>query len=239
MKVNIKTAGYAGNKTVIKDAAFSVGPGDLVGLIGPNGAGKSTLLKAIMALLPEVNGQVEFGGANKNHGYYGNYAYIPEQPVLYEELTLWEHLEFAAAVSEIDRDELINRAEELLKLFRLTEVRHNLPASLSKGMQQKVMLIIGFLGRPSLYIVDEPFVGLDPIGFKDFLSLIQGAAAAGAGVLMSTHSLDTAERICTSFVLLNEGTVVAKGNLLEIREQCRLPDGSLQDCFIKLLEKSR
>lgn len=231
VKVNINSGGYPSNKEVLKNIAFSIGPRELVGLIGPNGAGKSTIIKAIMGILPKLNGVVEFGGVNKN------YAYIPEQPVLYEELTLWEHLEFAAAVYKIDRSEFLDNAEKLLKLFKLAHVRHNLPTTFSKGMQQKVMLILGFLLKPTLYIIDEPFIGLDPIGIKDFLLLIQQARDKGAGVLMSTHSLDTAEKICSSFVLINEGTVLAKGNLAEIREQCQLPQSSLFDCFITLLEK--
>ncbi|MEA4900118.1 ABC transporter ATP-binding protein [Desulfitobacterium sp.] len=232
VNVNINTAGYSGNKSVIKNVALSISPGDMVGLIGPNGAGKSTIIKAITGLLPVLDGNVEFGGVCKN------YAYIPEQPVLYEGLTLWEHLEFAAAVYEIDRGIFINRAEELLRLFRLAHVKHNLPTTFSKGMQQKVMLILGFLLKPSLYVIDEPFIGLDPIGIKDFLFIIQQARSEGSGVLLSTHSLDTAEKICTSFVLINEGTVLTKGSLWEIREQSQLPNGSLFDCFIKLLENS-
>lgn len=232
VNVNINTAGYSGNKSVIKNVALSISPGDLVGLIGPNGAGKSTIIKAITGLLPVLDGNVEFGGVCKN------YAYIPEQPVLYEGLTLWEHLEFAAAVYEIDRGIFINRAEELLRLFRLAHVKHNLPTTFSKGMQQKVMLILGFLLKPSLYVIDEPFIGLDPIGIKDFLFIIQQARSEGSGVLLSTHSLDTAEKICTSFVLINDGTVLTKGSLREIREQSQLPNGSLFDCFIKLLENS-
>lgn len=232
VNVNINTAGYSGNKSVIKNVALSISPGDLVGLIGPNGAGKSTIIKAITGLLPVLDGNVEFGGVCKN------YAYIPEQPVLYEGLTLWEHLEFAAAVYEIDRGIFINRAEELLRLFRLVHVKHNLPTTFSKGMQQKVMLILGFLLKPSLYVIDEPFIGLDPIGIKDFLFIIQQARGEGSGVLLSTHSLDTAEKICTSFVLINDGTVLTKGSLCEIREQSQLPNGSLFDCFIKLLENS-
>ena len=232
VKVNIKSAGYTANKPIIKNVALNVGSGELIGLIGPNGAGKSTIIKAIMGLLPEHDSKVEFGGS------YKNYSYIPEQPVLYEGLTLWEHLEFAASVYEIDRLEFLNETEGLLKLFRLTHVRHNMPTTFSKGMQQKVMLILGFLLRPSLYIIDEPFIGLDPIGIKDFLSLIQQAKNQGAGVLMSTHSLDTAEKICTSFVLINDGAILAKGNLQEIREQSHLIDGSLFDCFNELLEKT-
>ena len=232
VKVEIKTAGYSANKAVIKDVALSVGAGELVGLIGPNGAGKSTIIKAIMGLLPVFDGSVEFKDPDSA------YSYIPEQPVLYEGLTLWEHLEFAAAVYELDRPDFLNRTEKLLKLFRLSQVRHNLPTTFSKGMQQKVMLILGFLLNPSLYVIDEPFIGLDPIGIKDLLELIQTARNEGAGVLMSTHSLDTAEKICTSFVLINEGTILAKGNLEEINEQSQLSKASLFACFNALLERS-
>ena len=175
LTVNINHAGYPGNPDVIKNVILSVKPGELVGLIGPNGAGKSTTIKAIMGLLSVMEGKVEFAGENKN------YAYIPEQPVLYEGLTLWEHLELAAAAYEIERNEFVPRAEELLKIFRLTEDKHHLPGTFSKGMQQKVMLILGFLLEPSVYVVDEPFMGLDPKGTKDFLAHLNEARAKGAG----------------------------------------------------------
>lgn len=232
LNVNIRQAGYSGNVDAIKNVALTVKPGELVGLIGPNGAGKSTTLKAIMGLLPVLDGNVEFAGGNKN------YAYIPEQPVLYDGLTLWEHLEFAAAAYKMDRQEFLTKAEDLLRLFRLTEAKHHLPATFSKGMQQKTMLILGFLLNPSVFVVDEPFVGLDPKATKDFLALLSQARAQGAGVLMSTHVLDTAEKICSSFVLIDGGTVVTHGNLAEIREQSHLPAGSLFECFDKLLENS-
>ena len=233
LNVDINHAGYSGNNTdIIKNVALSVKSGELVGLIGPNGAGKSTTIKAIMGLLPVMDGKVKFLGESKN------YAYIPEQPVLYEELTLWEHLELAAAAYKIERKVFVTRADDLLKLFRLTEFKHHLPGTFSKGMQQKVMLIVGFLLEPSVYVVDEPFMGLDPRGTKDFLAHLNQARAKGAGVLMCTHILDTAERICSSFILMNAGTVVARGNLMNIREQCQLPHSSLLDCFDKLLENS-
>ncbi|EHQ91160.1 ABC transporter ATP-binding protein [Desulfosporosinus youngiae] len=230
LKVDIKHAGYSDNRDVIKNVALSVKSGELVGLIGPNGAGKSTTIKAIIGLLPVMDGKVEFAGKRKS------YAYIPEQPVLYEGLTLWEHLELAAAAYEIQRNVFVPRAEELLKLFHLTEVKHHLPGTFSKGMQQKVMLIVAFLLEPWVFVVDEPFMGLDPRGMGDFLAYLNQARAKGAGVLMCTHILDTAERICSSFVLMNAGTVVTRGDLKEIRKQCRLPEGSLGECFEKLLE---
>ncbi|WP_407305603.1 ABC transporter ATP-binding protein [Desulfosporosinus sp. SB140] len=233
LKVTINHAGYSGNTDVIKKVDLSVKSGELIGLIGPNGAGKSTTIKAIMGLLPVMDGKVEFAGEGRN------YSYIPEQPVLYERLTLWEHLELAAAVYEMERNVFLSRAEDLLKLFHLSEVKHHLPGTFSKGMQQKVMLILGFLLEPAVYVVDEPFLGLDPRGTKDFLSHLNQARVKGAGVLMSTHVLDTAEKICDSFVLMNAGTVVAAGNLMEIRKQCQLPEGSLFECFDQLLENSK
>ena len=233
LNVDINHAGYSGNNTdIIKNVALSVKSGELVGLIGPNGAGKSTTIKAIMGLLPVMDGRVKFAGESKN------YAYIPEHPVLYEGLTLWEHLELAAAAYEIERKVFVTRADDLLKLFRLTEVKHHLPGTFSKGMQQMVMLILGFLLEPSVYVVDEPFMGLDHRGTKDFLAHLNQARAKGAGVLMCTHILDIAEKICSSFVLMAAGTVVAQGNLMEIREQCQLPQGCLSDCFDKLLENN-
>jgi ABC-2 type transport system ATP-binding protein len=232
LRVDIKHAGYSSNSDVIKNVALSVKSGELIGLIGPNGAGKSTTIKAIMGLLPAMDGLVKFAGESKN------YSYIPEQPVLFEGLTLWEHLELAATAYEIDRKVFLARADGLLELFRLTEVKHHLPGTFSKGMQQKVMLILGFLLEPSVYVVDEPFVGLDPRGTRDFMAHLKQARAKGAGVLMSTHVLDTAEKICDSFVLMNAGTVVARGNLMEIRTQCQLPESSLFECFDQLLENS-
>lgn len=233
LSVTINHAGYSDKSDVIKKVDLSVKSGELVGLIGPNGAGKSTTIKAIMGLLPVMDGQVKFAGESKN------YSYIPEQPVLYERLTLWEHLELAAAACEIEREVFLARAEGLLKLFHLTEVKHQLPGTFSKGMQQKVMLILGFLFEPAVYVVDEPFLGLDPRGTKDFLAHLNKARAKGAGVLMSTHVLDTAEKICDSFVLMNAGTVVAAGDLDEIRRQSQLPEGSLFECFDHILENSQ
>ncbi|WP_018307285.1 MULTISPECIES: ABC transporter ATP-binding protein [Desulfitobacterium] len=230
VQANITSGGYLKKDLILKDISFEVKPGELVGLIGPNGAGKSTILKAIMGQLPYLEGKVEFENAHTH------YAYIPEQPVLYDNLTLWEHLEFAAAVGKMSQETFVPRVEELLKLFRLHKEKHQLPVTFSKGMQQKVMLILGFLLRPPLYIVDEPFIGLDPHGMRDFLQLVDQVRQDGAGILMSTHSLDTAEKICTSFILIHEGTIISQGNLEDIRRQSRLPEGSLFDCFINLLE---
>lgn len=225
LRVRIEEAGYDDKPAAIRNIAFSVRSGELAGLIGPNGAGKSTTIKAIMGLLREVRGQVELLGEERS------YSFIPEHPVLYEELTLWEHLELAAAAHGLTEEEFRARAETLLVRFRLDAVRHEMTSSFSKGMQQKTMLALGFLVRPNLYILDEPFIGLDPKATKDLLDLLEEERQRGAGILMSTHVLDTAERICDSFVLIDGGEVAAQGTLEEVRRQAGLPGASLFDCF--------
>ncbi|WP_223067037.1 ABC transporter ATP-binding protein [Paenibacillus caui] len=225
LDVNIRQAGYGQDKAQISDIRLSIRPGGLTGLIGPNGAGKSTSIKTIIGVLPFADADITFGGQS------ASYAYVPEQPVFYDTLTLWEHLALAAAVNGLEEPAFEELAAGLLDKFRMTEARHLLPSGFSKGMQQKMMLMIGFLIRPDVYIVDEPFIGLDPRATRDFLALLNEERQRGAGVLMSTHVLDTAERICDDFVLIDRGKMAASGTLEEIRRQSGLPDASLFDCF--------
>lgn len=229
LRVEISQAGYTGLQDAVKDICFSLKEEESIGLIGPNGAGKSTTIKAIAGLLPEVIGKVEILGEQKC-------AYIPDQPVFYDELTLWEHLELAGAVNEMDHAVVLEKGEGLLNTFALQKVKHHFPSSFSKGMQQKVMIILGLLMEPDIYIIDEPFVGLDPRATTQFLHFLQGEKRRGAGVLISTHQLDLAERICDLIILMMEGRIVARGSLLEIREKCKMPGASLFDCFNYLLE---
>jgi ABC-2 type transport system ATP-binding protein len=126
----------------------------------------------------------------------------------------------------------------LLERFDLLERRDHLPTSFSKGMKQKIMIIINMLIDCELYIVDEPFVGLDPLATKEFLDLIEERRAQGAGVLLSTHVLDTAEKICNSFLMVHNGKLVAKGSLNDIRTSCDLPKGTLFDCFYSILKRN-
>ncbi|TCZ77024.1 ABC transporter ATP-binding protein [Paenibacillus albiflavus] len=229
LEVKIEEAGYDQTEAKIRNISFALQSGQLLGLIGPNGAGKSTTIKSILGLLPAVKGEITFANDKPK------FAYIPEHPILYDELTLWEHLRLAASVYEMEEKHATMRAESLLEKFKLTEVKHHLPGSFSKGMQQKVMLIIGFLNQPDVYIVDEPFIGLDPIATKDLLAMLEEEKQRGAGILMSTHVLDTAERICDKFLLLSAGSVVADGTLAEIQERSGQPGASLFDCFHQLV----
>ncbi|WP_025333071.1 ABC transporter ATP-binding protein [Paenibacillus sabinae] len=226
LDVAIAEAGYEEGDIRIADISFTVRRGQLLGLIGPNGAGKSTTIKTLLGLLKHAKAKVEIGGLDG-----GSCAYVPEQPVFYEDLTLWEHLDLSAAAYGLEYGQFKEAAERLLRQFGMEHVRDDLPAGFSKGMKQKMMLMLGFLAQPDLYIVDEPFIGLDPRATKDFLKLLETERRRGAGVLMSTHVLDTAEKICDSFVLVSAGKVAASGTLEHIRAAAGLPEASLFDCF--------
>ncbi|WP_037284909.1 ABC transporter ATP-binding protein [Saccharibacillus sacchari] len=224
LEVSLDEAGYSPGDACVRGISFKVASGELVGLIGPNGAGKSTTIKALLKLVPHVKGEIKFGGS-------GTYAYVPEQPLYYDTLTLWEHLSLAGAAYGMDEPDFERHANELLARFRMTDARDKLPGGMSKGMKQKMMLMIGFLLKPDVYIVDEPFIGLDPRATRDFLRLLEEERKRGAGVLMCTHVLDTAEKICDYFVLLSGGETAAQGNLAQIRETSGLAEGDLFDCF--------
>lgn len=166
-----------------------------------------------------------------------DYAYIPERPIFYDQLTLWEHIDFLLSTQNIEEQPFLQKAHELLETFRLTDVVHQYPDRFSKGMQQKAMLVLAFLKQAKLYIIDEPFMGLDPKAIKKFLLKLQEEKAAGAGILMSTHVLDTAEKICDRFVMISRGKLIVQGTLEDIREESELRNGSLLDCFDTLTEE--
>ncbi|SFS41711.1 ABC-2 type transport system ATP-binding protein [Marininema halotolerans] len=212
-----------GKKSVVQDLSFCLEEGELLGLIGPNGAGKSTTIRVILGLMKKTAGEITIKGSDQRYGY------VPEHPILYDELTLWEHLQLLAATHEVPNFE--QEANQLLERFRLSSVRHHLPLGFSKGMKQKVMIVLAFLMKPDLYVIDEPFIGLDPKAIKELIQLLHEEKKRGAGILMCTHVLDTAEKICDTFLLLDQGQCIAQGKLGNLRDQCGLSDASLFDCF--------
>lgn len=233
------TGGYF-NHPVLKDLNFEVKAGELVALIGLNGAGKSTTIKEIIGLLQPHQGSVQINGQSLKEdpeGYRKQIGYIPESPALYEELTLKEHIEVTAMAYDIPMDEAFRRAQPLLETFRLDKRLDWFPANFSKGMKQKVMLLCAFMIEPSLYIIDEPFLGLDPLAIHALLELLKTMKEKGAGILMSTHVLATAEKYCDRFIFLHEGQIKAQGSLEDIRQQFKLPNASLDELYIALTKE--
>lgn len=222
---------------VLKNVSFQVKPGELVGLIGLNGAGKSTTINHVIGLLRPFSGEITLNGVNIQKNpveYKKQIAYVPETPILYDELTLREHIELTINAYSLDHDEAWKNANHLLKTFRLDNKLDWFPANFSKGMKQKVMICCALMTNAKLLIVDEPFYGLDPLAVHDLLQLIEEKKKAGTAVLMSTHVLDTAQRYCDRFVLLANGKVRAHGTLDELRQKADRPDESLDDIYLSL-----
>lgn len=234
VKVSNLTGGY-GNQPVIHNIDFELAQGQIIGLIGLNGAGKSTTIKNMLGLLRPLEGDIEINGyklSNEPFKYRSELSYIPESPVLYDELTLEEHIDMTAMAYNIDANVAMERAMPILKIFRLEDKLKQFPAHFSKGMKQKVMIICAFIPEPSLHIIDEPFLGLDPLGIQSMLDLMVKAREAGRTVLMSTHILTTAERYCDSFLLMHHGKLIGKGTINDLRMQFNMPNATLDEIYI-------
>jgi len=235
------TGGYT-HKDVLHGISFDVHPREIVGLIGLNGAGKSTTIKHIIGLMQPKRGEVRINGKSFRddpENYRGELAYIPEMPILYEELTLHEHLRLTAQAYGLTEEQFRTRLDPLLKTFRMKDRLSWFPVHFSKGMRQKVMIMCAFLIEPPLYIVDEPFVGLDPLGIQAYLQLMEEMKDKGSGVLMSTHILATAEKYCDRFVILHEGEIRGYGTLKDLQTQFAMPGASLDDLYIQLTKEDK
>ena len=239
LQIKEVTGGYTRNP-VLKNVSFEVNQNEIVGLIGLNGAGKSTTIKHVIGLMEPQKGEISINGKSfheDKEAYRKKFTFVPETPILYDELTLDEHLSMTAMAYGLDKNTFNERKELLLKEFRMSKRLKWFPAHFSKGMKQKVMIMCAFLVQPSLYIVDEPFVGLDPLGIQSLLDLMKKMKENGAGILMSTHILATAERYCDRFVILHNGSVKAKGTLKDLQDQFSMPGATLDDLYIQLTKE--
>lgn len=225
-------------RSVLHGISFQIRPGEVVALVGSNGAGKSTLIKSILGLTSIQGGRIALGPDGVEPGSLEArrlVAYVPEQPLLYTDLTVWEHLRYVAMVHALPEERFAQESERLLRSLGLWADRHLDPLRMSKGMKQKLSLAAALLVSPGLLLLDEPFSGLDPMAARSLRELIGAVKAQGTAVLMSTHMLDTAERICDRFLLLYEGQLVGQGGAAGLREQAGLPpEAPMDDVFAAL-----
>ena len=241
LEVKDVTGGYT-RKPVLHDLNFSIEKGELVGLIGLNGAGKSTTIKHIIGTMNALKGEILLNGKTLKDDpaqYRSSFSYIPETPVLYDELTLKEHLQLTAMAYNLDASIFEARKEALLKEFRMEKRLNWFPAHFSKGMRQKVMIMCAFLVNPPLFIIDEPFVGLDPLGIQSLLDQMKSRKEDGASVLMSTHILTTAEKYCDRILLLHNGKIRAQGTMDDLRAAFQMPDATLDDLYIEMTKEQQ
>jgi ABC-2 type transport system ATP-binding protein len=233
------TGGYGANRPVIRKIGFAVRAGEMAGLIGLNGAGKSTTIKHILGLLKPQEGAIRIHGRTLEEdagAYRGAFAYVPESPLLYDELTVQEHLELTAMIYGLDEPTYRRRVDPLLERFDMADKLEMLPSMLSKGMKQKVMIMNAFLAEPSLYMIDEPFLGLDPLGIRSLLELMMEKKKEGAAILISSHILSTLEKYCDRYLVLHRGVLLVDGDLHAVRAAAGLPEASLEDAFYELVK---
>lgn len=239
LEINNLTGGYT-RKEIIKNISFQIKSGEIVGLIGLNGAGKSTTIKHIIGLLTPFQGEIKVNNQTLTEdaeAYRKKLAFVPEVPMLYHGLTLKEHLEITALAYDLPFEQVLIKAKPLLKQFRLDERMNWFPEDFSKGMKQKLMITLALISSPKLLLIDEPFVGLDPIAIMDFEDLLLAEKEKGNGILLSTHMLQNAEKICDSFVILHNGQVYTKGTITELAASFDLEDASLEMIYRHLIRE--
>jgi len=228
-----------GGMLAVNDLSFSVNAGEIVGLLGPNGAGKTTTIRCVASLLQPTSGRILLNGhdvAEDPVSAKRALAFVPEVPNPYEMLTVMEHLRFVAAAYGME-EELVH-AKEILTRLDLWEKKNDLGASLSKGMRQKLACACAFIHRAQVFCFDEPMIGLDPKGMRELKSMIMERREQGNAMLISTHILDTAERLCDRVVILKRGQLVIEGTVAELKEKLQsTTDVSLEDMFLELTEE--
>jgi ABC-2 type transport system ATP-binding protein len=220
--------------------SFQVGPGDVLGLVGPNGAGKTTTLRALAGIIPPTQGQLCVAGHNVAVDPIAakqQMAYIPDDPKLFEALSVWEHIQFIAAAYRVAEFE--PKAEELLGRFELTEKRNTLAQELSRGMRQKAAIVCAYLHDPRVILFDEPLTGLDPRGIRTLKDSILHRARGGAAVVISSHLLSLVEDLCTHLLILDRGKRLFFGHVDEARAAFSGgAPASLEEVFFRATEPS-
>ena len=235
------TRTYAGQGaspfTAVDDFSFDAGSGEIIGLIGPNGAGKTTTLRTLAGILRPTSGRVAIDGHDivaDSIAAKRRLAFMPDEPHLFEYLTVEEHLRLVArlyAVEDFDR-----RARTLIEELELAGKERSLPGELSRGMRQKVVIACGLVRDATTLLFDEPLTGLDPIGIRRMRNTIVARARDGAAILLSSHLLHLVEEVCSRVIIMDRGRKIADGTFAELASRADLaPAGSsLEQIFLRV-----
>ena len=229
-----------GGIAAVQDLSFRIGPGEIVGLVGPNGAGKTTTLRSLAGIVTPTAGTIAVAGhdlAADPVAAKRRLAFVPDEPDLFEHLTVAEHLAFVARLYQVSGAE--ERAAALLAELELGGRRNAFPGELSRGMRQKLAMACALLHEPAVLLLDEPLTGLDPVGIRRMKDTIAARAAAGAAVLLSSHLLHLVEELCSGLLVLVSGRLVASGSLPAVL--ARHPDltgRALEEVFLRVVADS-
>jgi len=206
-----------GGFTAVSDLSLQVRPGRVFGLIGPNGAGKTTTIRMIVNITLPDSGRIELFGQQMNTALQDRIGYLPEERGLYKKMKVGEQLRFFAELKDLRGQEADKRVNDWLKKLELSAWKDKRAKELSKGMQQKVQFITAVIHDPDLVILDEPFSGLDPVNVDLMKQTILEQKAAGKTIILSTHQMEIAEKLCDDVCMINRAHKVLDGRLREIR----------------------
>jgi ABC-2 type transport system ATP-binding protein len=227
----------------VRGLSFEAHAGQVLGMVGPNGAGKTTTMRSIAGVIPPSDGRLAVGGCDLAHDPIGakrKLAYVPDDPHLFEALTVWEHLEFVAEAYRVD--DFVPKAERLISQFELTEKRDTPAQELSRGMRQKTAICCAYLHDPLLLMLDEPMTGLDPRGIRTMKQTLIERASAGAAVIVSSHLLTLVEDMCSHLLVLHRGRLMFHGSIDEARAMMADVEGgdgagsTLEEVFFRITE---
>ena len=214
---------------VLRGITLAVQRGEAFALLGPNGAGKTTLIRIVATLLRQDSGEVRVLGhdtRDEAREVRRRIGVVSHNPFLYEELTARENLEFYARAYGVEE----SRVDDLLERVNLAEREHDLVSTFSRGMKQRLSIARALLHSPPVLLLDEPTTGLDPKGRRDFYALLGELLGGGTTLLMTTHHMDEAERLCSRGAVLLSGRVVATGELSELRGSVE----SLEEAYLRI-----
>ena len=229
-------------KPAVEGISLEVRRGEVFGLIGPNGAGKTTTLKIVVGLLKPDHGRVLVDGHDilaNPYEYKSSIGYLPEATTLPDYLSGVEFLTFVGRLREMPRDVLHARMSDLFRRLDLEAPRRDLIVTYSKGMRQKLAFAASVIHTPQLLILDEPLIGVDPAGQHSIKEEVRDVTRRGGSVVVSTHMLDTAEKLCDRLAVMHRGAIAAMGSLADLRGAARTgEDATLEDVFLRLTEEA-
>lgn len=225
---------YYGEFRAIQDVSFTAQRGEILGLLGPNGAGKTTTMRIITGFMPATEGTVIVDGFDvlkESDEVRRRTGYLPENPPLYNDMTVRSYLKFVGRIKGVSRKEISSALDAVLERCSLTEVADRLLGQLSKGYRQRVGLAQAMIHKPAVLILDEPTLGLDPKQIIEIRSLIR-ELSGDRTVILSTHILPEVSQICNKVVIINEGRVVVEKNLKELTQGM-----TLEEVFLRYISK--
>jgi ABC-2 type transport system ATP-binding protein len=221
-------------KAAVDGLSLTVPRGSFFGFLGPNGAGKSTTIRMLTGLIPATSGSIELLGLPmpaEELSIKQRIGLVPDESLLFDRLTGAEFLEFVGRMYNLPRPLATQRAQELLELFELANERRKLIAEYSKGMRKRVAMAASLIHRPELFLMDEPFEGVDAVGARLMKDILLDQVRHGATIFLTSHVLEVVERLCDHAAIINEGRIVAEGRMQDLRAGSE----TLEDVFVRVV----